>query len=213
MQVLTLNESAFEEHAARLAGMVMDEESAGFDAIVAVKRGGSFVADAFCHHFPKERYAERYDVELQRPSTKRKGGLVSRILRQIPIPILNWMRMAESELLSLRRNKKREERRKTEDKREERRKTEDKRVEIPEKLAKILKDNATPEVLLIDDAIDSGETLLAIIEAIKDYNPIAAIRVAVFTETTSNPLLHADYSIYRNRTLIRFPWSNDYKKP
>ena len=68
-----------------------------------------------------------------------------------------------------------------------------------------------PKILVIDDAIDSGDTLFAIATTLKDMNPDARIDIAVMTETTRHPRIRANYTLYRNRTLIRFPWSNDYK--
>ena len=197
MQVLTLDPNAFERHAEQLAMMVAENGCKKFDALVAVRRGGAFVCDSFCRHFPEDRYGARFDVKLQRPSTKHKNGTVNRLLRCLPTSILNLMRMAESKLLSLRRNVKG-------------RATAPK-VELPEGLVSILQEANTPHILVIDDAIDSGDTLFAISSALKEINPEAEIRIAVMTETTGHPHIHADFTLYRNKTLLRFPWSNDYK--
>ena len=69
-----------------------------------------------------------------------------------------------------------------------------------------------PEILVIDDAIDSGDTLAAIVKTLRQTNPYVSVSIAVITETTRRPRIRANYTLYRNRTLIRFPWSNDYKK-
>lgn len=197
MQVLTLDTSSFSQHAARLAQMVEESSIGRFDAIVAVRRGGSFVCDVFCRHFPKGMYGARYDITLQRPSTKRKSAVISTILKSLPMTMLNLMRMAESSLLSLRRKIKGP--------------SAAPYVEMPNGLADILNKEEKPNILIIDDAIDSGDTLFAIIETLRKANVKVAIRIAVMTETTSHPRVRADYSLYRNKTLIRFPWSNDYK--
>ena len=68
-------------------------------------------------------------------------------------------------------------------------------------------------ILVIDDAIDSGDTLSAIASTLRHRNPEATVCIAVMTETTADPCIRANYALYRNRTLIRFPWSNDYKSP
>ena len=101
MQVVTLNPTDLEEHARRLAYAVERGATYRYAAIVAVRRGGSLVCDSFCRYYPKERFGERFDVTLQRPSTKRKEGKVSQLLRHLPLPILDSMRIAESIMLSI----------------------------------------------------------------------------------------------------------------
>lgn len=107
------------------------------------------------------------------------------------------MRMAESHLLSLRRDAKDP--------------SKAHKVELPDGLEATLQESDIPNILVIDDAIDSGDTLFVIVEALKRINPKAAIQIAVMTETTGHPRIHADFTLYQNKTLIRFPWSNDYK--
>lgn len=202
MRVVTLNNEALEEHARRLADMVAADGGL-YDVIIGVRRGGSIVCDAFCRHFPKSRYGFRTDVSLQRPSTKKKGGRVGTLLKKLPYRMLNLMRMAESRLLELKnRHSAHQSVRESVH-----------MVELPDSLRSLLKEKDTPEILIIDDAIDSGHTLSAIIRSLKEMNPKVQTKAAVITETTPSPCLRADYKIYRDRTLIRFPWSNDYKKP
>lgn len=202
MRVVTLNNEALEEHARRLADMVAADGGL-YDVIIGVRRGGSIVCDAFCRHFPKSCYGFRADVSLQRPSTKKKGGRVGTLLKRLPYRMLNLMRMAESRLLELKnRHSALQSVRESVH-----------MVELPDSLRSLLKEKDTPEILIIDDAIDSGNTLSAIIRSLKEMNPKLQTKAAVITETTPSPCLRADYKIYRDRTLIRFPWSNDYKKP
>lgn len=199
MQVITLNPTEFDTHAAMLANTVEGGSTERFDAIVAVRRGGSFVCDAFLRHFPRNRYGARFDISLQRPSTKRKGGVIAKVLKCLPRPLLNAMRMAESAVLEWKR-----------------RHSEPKPapyVEVSDGLISIMSQKKNPEILVIDDAIDSGDTLAAIVKALKGINTDARIRTSVMTETTRSPRIRADYTLYRNRTLIRFPWSNDYRTP
>lgn len=202
MRVITLNNKALEEHASRLAGMVASD-GRRYDAIVGVRRGGSIVCDAFCRHFPGVKFGFRTDVSLQRPSTKKKDGWVSKFLKKLPYWMLNLMRMAESRLLEWK------------NRRFARQSVRESvhTVDLPDSLMSLLKEKETPKILIIDDAIDSGGTLSAVIHSLKEKNPRTQTSVAVITETTDSPCIRADYTIYRDRTLIRFPWSNDYKKP
>jgi len=199
MQVITLDPEALEKAAARLAEEV-EKGCSGrpFDAVIGIRRGGAFVCDAFCRTFPASLCGERHDVTLQRPGTRRKGGLTAKILKCLPLKMLDLMRMAESRLLSFRNAHKREEGAP--------------RVSMDTGLTSIVTGKKNPRILLIDDAIDSGHTLSAVIATLKNMNPSTEVETAVITETTDSSTVKADYTIYRNRTLIRFPWSNDYKK-
>lgn len=198
MQVLTLDERNLDIHAKRLAEIVKKGDPDGFDAIVAIRRGGSFVCDAFCRHYSSSLYDERFDITLQRPSTKRKGNGVSHFLKRLPYPLLDLMRMAESYILSMHRRTSSA--------------SPTRAIDMPEGMKKMLSKNRTKKILIIDDAIDSGDTLSAIIKTLKKTNPKIKVTSAVLTETTKNPAIRADYTLYRNQTLIRFPWSNDYRK-
>ena len=71
---------------------------------------------------------------------------------------------------------------------------------------------AAPVLLLVDDAIDTGATIQQAREQLVRQLPNADVRVAVITVTTSRPMCDADFCLYHNRTLCRFPWSNDYRK-
>lgn len=199
MQVITLNPQAFEEHASRLAEAVADCGEDRYDAIVGIRRGGSIVCDAFLRHFPTDKAGERFDISLQRPSTKHKGGNLNRLLKHLPYSLLNGMRMAEAYVLAAHRKIKGPSH------------TPD--VEMEEGLKKILATNDKARILVIDDAIDSGDTLWAIVDTLRKTNPEATVETAVMTETTLHPRIRSTYTLYRNRTLIRFPWSNDYKTP
>lgn len=199
MQVVTLTPEDLNAHTARLADAVRTDAPTRFDAIVAVLRGGSIVCDYFLRHFARSLYTARYDVALQRPSTKHKKKVLGKILRHLPYPLLDAMRKAEAKMLSLRR------------------KINEPpvipEVEMPNGLAAALTQTHQPEILLIDDAIDSGDTLYAIVATLRKTNPETKITVAVITETTDHPRIRANHTLYRNNTLIRFPWSDDYKTP
>lgn len=64
-------------------------------------------------------------------------------------------------------------------------------------------------ILIIDDAVDSGATMLAVVESFKKKYPEIELRTAVLTVTGRKPAFIPDYSLYNNSTLIRTPWSPD----
>jgi uncharacterized protein len=65
-----------------------------------------------------------------------------------------------------------------------------------------------PVLLIVDDAVDTGLTLSLVLDAVRRRAPAAAIRSAVVTVTTDDPLVRPDYALY-HRKLCRFPWSLD----
>lgn len=196
MRVLTLDEKDLDRHARMLAKAVAPKGH--FDAIVGVKRGGAYVADAFCRHFPRDAYGLRSDVALQRPSTKKKGAGLARILKRLPLPLLDLMRMAEAKALEWLHSPTSP--------------PPERKTDIPADLRQLLATTERPKILLIDDAIDSGDTLFAIVEALKNTNRQTRITTAVITVTTWRPRILPDFTLYKNRTLLRFPWSDDYRK-
>lgn len=196
MQVLTLDPEAFRREAARLAEMVHAAHPAQFDLVVGIRTGGAYVCDAMAEALPFAR--ERHDVSLQRPSTKRKEGRLGNLLTSFPTAILDIMRMAESIMLSARHRF--------------RRKTEKREVDLNPAITKVLDSTDSPEILIVDDAIDSGATAAAVRDALMEVNPSARIQTAVITVTTSQPEIRPEYALYSNHTLIRFPWSKDFKQ-
>jgi hypoxanthine phosphoribosyltransferase len=70
--------------------------------------------------------------------------------------------------------------------------------------------NSGPErVLVVDDAVDSGVTLGAVLHVLRDIAlPGTEMRAAVITQTLDNPTVRPDYALHHG-TLCRFPWSFD----
>lgn len=160
-----------------------------FDLVIGIAEGGKLIA---------ETIAQKLDLPLllvkrQRPLTNRKSRIKS-IFKHVPKRLLNIIRIAENRFYELSMNKKNRK---------------DKSAEI-----QMLTDNYSflevlpiKNVLLIDDAIDSGATIL---DVEKFFQPRSwNIKVAVITQTFNNPLIKADYKVY-DKTLVRFPWSSDY---
>lgn len=63
--------------------------------------------------------------------------------------------------------------------------------------------------LIIDDAVDSGATLKAIVDKFADKKPEIEIRTAVITVTGDNPSYKPDYYLFNDSSLIRTPWALD----
>lgn len=173
MRVLTLNNTEFTE-----ACRLLEERCRPFDPdlVIGIATGGAVIAEKM---FTSVRHIT---VTARRPSSSGKDRVtpLMNVVRRLPVPVKNLMRMAESRILSFKRP-------------------------VPPELAPIETGDAK-RILVVDDAVDSGATLYGVLSAIETDG---SVKSAVMTVTTSKPLVYPDFSIYHNHTLIRFPWSMD----
>lgn len=183
MKVVTLNPEDFAG-----ACRALEEKVAGAfspDLVVGIASGGLHVSRKLLPHVP------HISVLCRRPSTAAKGRSrrLMRQIRRLPLWARNTLRRAEAAWLGKRRDMSRH----------------------PE----ISRDNiaaiqAASRILVVDDAVDSGASLLAVVERLRQINPGAEIRTAAITVTTAAPAIVPDFTLF-NRVLIRFPWSKDYR--
>ena len=140
-------------------------------------------------------YAE---IRIQRKDThKKEHGVLHKILQSLPYFLLNWLRMAEmlyEEVKAKKKNPKREG-----------------IVSFSDEVNACLESGGR-NVLVVDDAIDTGATLKLVKDTIMEKYPNTIVKIAVITVTSKHPIIDADYCLYHDRTLLRFPWSNDIKK-
>ncbi len=167
------------------------------DIVIGVLTGGGYVGREISNNLKtisKHLYTE---IRIQRKDTKKKDqGILHKVLQMLPYVILDWLRMAEmlyEDTKAKKFNPKREG-----------------IVAFPDEVNDCLK-SGNCKVLVVDDAIDTGATLKLIYDYIKDNYPSADVRIAVVTVTSNHPLIDADYCLFHDRTLVRFPWSNDVK--
>ncbi|MDE5567941.1 MAG: phosphoribosyltransferase domain-containing protein [Muribaculaceae bacterium] len=159
-------------------------ESSGFhpEAIIAIPRAGLWIQDAAWTDFPQ------IPVKLIRPSKGKFKKRVSWIIKRLPIWLRDGIRIWEARKLI---------------KRKEHMATTG--IVLPTLSENIRK------ILIIDDAVDSGATLKAIVEKFKAEYPNTDIRSAVITQTHPQAIYKPDYCIFDNSTLIRTPWSIDMR--
>lgn len=161
----------------------LEAESASFcpDVIVGIATGGVEVANNMFVNIP------HLTVDAHRPTTKAKKrhNAIMHCVRRLPRSIKDALRIAESKILALRRPRHRE----------------------------VVFDRSSiasfKRVLVVDDAVDSGATAHAVIEVINSIPGNRDVALAVLTVTTRHPIVTADFALYRNNTLLRFPWSMD----
>lgn len=195
MRVVTLFPEDFNIACAELSSKI--KKSYSPDLVVGVLTGGGYVARNVMKAFDNETlYTE---IKVQREGTEQKGkGLTKVVLRLLPTWALDILRMVESRCLEWKSQK-----------------TKSKRygkVEFPKEINTFLERDTKKKVLLVDDAIDTGATLKLVKDYIEERYSGVDIKVAVITVTMRHPVIDADFALYNDRTLIRFPWSHDMKR-
>ena len=180
MRVITWDEKKLREGCRRLEEMARGFEP---DLIVAIANGGIPIAQYMFIDIPHCK------IECHRQSTtiKSKYSLIWSIIRKLPLPVKDLMRIAEAKLLK--RNS---------------RSTD---VYIDPSTYRMLEQSR--RILLVDDALDSGTTMAQVIKHIGEISGERKVASAVITITTSAPKILPDYILYNDSTLIRFPWAND----
>ncbi len=207
MTVKTLTQTQFVATCHKLEALTQ-----GFhpDLVLTIATGGDYVGAVIHPTVP------HVSIKLQRPTTKRKQGKMMNIVRHLPRFLKNWLRIAESLYLSSPLNPSRP--RNPSQPSPDSPSSPGALASLPypkSELASLLSDDvkaavtSAHRILIVDDAVDSGQTLHKIVTAIRTHSPHAIIATAVITVTTKNPLITPDYTLYNNRTLIRFPWSAD----
>jgi hypoxanthine phosphoribosyltransferase len=193
--VISLDREAFDEVCAGLMRQASRERPP--DALIAIPTGGWFVAQSMAK-------AAGGDIPIlsltcRRPSSKLKpgGSVVRKMVGGLPRPIVDRLRVAEHALLT----------RRPASAPKEPYQFVEQELEIVERWMATAPDR--PSLLIVDDAIDSGATLLQVIDAVRRYAPPdAVLRSAVITVTTDWPLVRPDHHMF-HRQLCRFPWSMD----
>ncbi len=184
MRVLTLDMGAVE-----CCGRELEVLAREFDPelIIAIARGGVTLAKYMFEDVP------HLDVDIHRPSTawKRKLHSIMRLTRFLPRWIADEMRISEAKRLS--RHKPRA------------------IVATPESVKEMLEAaHHAARILVVDDAVDSGATLRAVFDVLKDCG--AEVRGASIALTRPDAVALPYYHIFRPGTLVRFPWSADARR-
>lgn len=159
-------------------------ESSGFhpDVLIPVPRGGNRVANRLFTDIPRK------PVTLIRPSKGKLKRSVASCLLLLPSCMRDALRIAEAKILVRKRCH-----------------MDNTIIELPEL-------SSGEKILIVDDAVDSGATLKAIVEEFAKRYPDRDIRTAVITITGTETTYRPDFYVLDNRTLIRTPWSIDMPK-
>ncbi|PIA78076.1 hypothetical protein BFR04_07545 [Gaetbulibacter sp. 4G1] len=192
MKVITLNAIDFFEKLDELSGKIDIIP----DIVVEVLSAGGYLGKAIKvdEKFNKAQYKQ---IKIQRRREYIKQSIVFRtLLKILPYIILDRLRLYESKKA----------------------KNSIRALNLDE----LQKDNisfdhlgfshqkSVKNVLIIDDAIDTGRTMFIIKNSLQKQFPKANIKTAIISWTLENSIIKPDFYIYKN-VLVRFPWSKDYK--
>lgn len=196
MRVVTLQNDDFKKTCEDLSSVIKSDFIP--DVIVGILTGGGYVGREVSKDMSILATPLYTEIRIQRKDTKKKGkGVLHKILQILPYFILNWLRMAEMLYEDIKGKK-------IDPKREG-------TISFSEEVSTYLQ-SGIRNVLIVDDAIDTGATLKMVKDFILEKFPCSNVKIAVITVTGNHPLIDADYCLFHNRTLVRFPWSNDFKK-
>jgi hypoxanthine phosphoribosyltransferase len=163
--------------------------------LVGVRTGGLVVAHSMARSITAA--IPVLPLTCRRPGTSLKSRIpgLKAILAKLPEPLLNVMRQAEHRLASGRR-------------RDAPPPAVD-RMEAEAIGAWLAERPRATRVLVADDAVDSGVTLAAVLQALRAVcPPTVELRTASITVTMEDPVVEPNYALYRG-VLCRFPWSFD----
>ncbi|MBT8244675.1 MAG: hypothetical protein HKP48_04945 [Winogradskyella sp.] len=185
MKVLTLHKSDFEKHCQDLF-LKIDIQP---NVVVGILNGGGFVLEEFKKN--ASATTEFAIVKLQRDSTNgiKKKKLLQTFLKASPITLLDGLRRLEHRRNLNRKLKEIQS---------------DLEIEIKSKSKSII------SILILDDALDSGVTIKSVIKSLNKQFPNSEIKTAVISWTNPKSVVAPDFYAFKN-TLVRFPWSLDYK--
>ena len=194
MKVIDLLKDDFDIACQDLSQQVIDSSFTP-NIIIGVLTGGGVVGREVNRNLSRIYGTLYFELKIQREGSKRKGGeAFTTLLKRIPRGILNLLRIIESKYLLYKS-----------------------KIVKPRRVGEIVFSNDISlqlerggnNILLVDDAIDSGATLKLISDYINNNYNNNNIRIAVITVTNKRTMIDADFYLYNDRTLIRFPWSND----
>lgn len=177
--VITLDNASFADACRRLRSL---SNAAGFqpDAVIAIPRGGYRLLEHGWPDIPK------IDIEIRKSRKFSLKKYASFFLRMLPLSWRDRIRVWDARRLVRRSSH-----------------ISSSSIVIPAISPSVSK------VLLVDDAVDSGATLLAVTQAIRDARPDLEVRSAAITVTDDTPVAMPDFYLYHNSTLVRMPWSID----
>lgn len=165
------------------------------DVLVGIRTGGLVVADSMAHAVGGRLAVLALTSRRSSSRKKNKPGYLQRVHAKLPDRVLDEFRVIEHAWLTRRFG----------------RNNRSRIVLDSDELSMIdswlSRAGPKPDVVVIDDTVESGATLDLVLTAVRQRaKPGTRIRSAAIAVTLPHPLIRPDYSLF-DQTLCRFPWS------
>lgn len=194
LQTRTLGQAAFDAACTELMRIV--ERDYAPTLLVGVRTGGLVVAETMA----RTASLPVLPLTCRRPTTSFKSRIpgLKPLLAALPEPLLNALRQAEHRV-ACRHGRAAHP-------------TWIDRAEAAAIAGRLQDLPCGTHVLVVDDAVDSGITLMTVLKTLHEVcPPMVELRTAVITVTMAHPVVAPDYALYRG-VLCRFPWSFDARR-
>lgn len=160
-------------------------EDFDFDTVIYISKSGYLIGDAIGSISNKNTL----EIKSKRPGADKKHKYLPEVVSKLPKDLIYYLKVYERKLSYY-------------DVASERTLYYDEEK---------VKDIKPKKILIFDDAIDTGYTLQAVIDKIKELYEKAEIRVAVLNYFTDRQTLIPDYYLYTD-SVISAPWTIDSKE-
>ncbi len=195
LTVKTIDDDALNKTAKTLNNLIFNDFIP--DIIIGIRSGGYVVAEIMTQTADHKPLLLAISRRRACTETKNKIKCLKKILKLLPYAVTNRFRIIEHKRLMAKAVAQQQEF------------TPD-TAELSA-LRSFLQARENGKILIVDDAIDSGATMKAVLDLVrKEANSACTIKTAAITVTTDTPLIQPDYILYNN-VLCRFPWSFDFK--
>jgi hypoxanthine phosphoribosyltransferase len=194
LSVVTLNAADFDAACADLLRLA--EHDYAPTLLIGIRTGGLVVAESMARTASASLPVLPLTCRRAATQAKTKIPLLGRALSALPRPVTDSLRKAELRLSAGRRRSRRPQQQPD-------------AGEAAAIAARVHAAGGTERLLVVDDAVDSGVTLAAVLSTLASLCPAGTpIRSAVITVTLEGPIAQPDYALHRG-VLCRFPWSFD----
>lgn len=192
MKVIDLSYSGLEDVCKGMAENIMSDSEFQFDIAIGIASGGIPVAKLLTKYLNNIPVVH---VRASRTTTSMKSAsVIKQLILRLPRPVLNLLRVIEH-FVQVRNPS-----------------AVDRNISVEADTLKVISSQSVQNILIVDDAVDSGRSLAQVVNFIRKHNQNCHIATCAVVVTSLARTAHKpDYFKYSD-VLIRFPWAADAKQ-